>query len=59
MKGSLKKYAKRYDVLFIVGGTVLASLAIRAEEAPWWALTCVIVLREVFGYMALLSKDRE
>ena len=59
MKASLKKYAKRYDVIFIVGGTAMASFAVQAEEAPWWVLSCVIVMREIFGFMALLSKDND
>jgi hypothetical protein len=59
MRDSLRRYAKRYDVLFVVFGTALTSGMIYLKDWPGWALLIVMVLREFFGYMALLSKERD
>lgn len=59
MRASLIKYAKRYDVIFVVLGTAFSSGMIYLKDWPGWALLIVMVLREFLGYMALLSKERD
>lgn len=57
MKRTLKRYAKRYDVIFSFGGTFISAAFVYAEKLPIWAILAVIFVREVCGFMALLSKD--
>lgn len=59
MKKTLIAYAKRYDVLFSFGGTLVSALFVYAEKLPIWAILVVIVIREICGFMALLSKERD
>jgi hypothetical protein len=59
VKETLKKYAKRYDVIFSFGGTFISAAFVYAEKLPIWAILAVIFAREVCGFMAMLSKERD
>lgn len=58
MKSALVQYAKRYDVIFSFGGVFISATMVYAEKLPVWAILAVIFVREVCGFMALLSKER-
>ena len=57
MKDSLKKYAKRYDVVFVTIGTAISGTLVYMQDWPVWAIFLVIAAREFFGFMAMLSKE--
>lgn len=59
MKDSLKKYAIRYDFLFVTFGTAISGTLVYMKDWPVWAIFLVILAREFIGFMAMLSKDRE
>ena len=58
-KDSLKKYAKRYDVLFSFGGTFISAIFVYADKLPIYAIIAVIAIRELCGFMAMLAKERD
>lgn len=58
-KRELIAFAKRYDVIFSFGGMIIGSLIVYADKMPWWGLAAIVVLRETFGFMGMLSKQKE
>lgn len=58
-KSSLIHYAKRYDVIFSFGGTFISAVFVYADKLPLYAIIAVIFIRELCGFMALLSKEQE
>jgi hypothetical protein len=58
-KQELKAFAKRYDVIFSFGGMLIGSMFIYADKMPWWGLLIMVVCRETFGFLGMLSKADE
>jgi fatty-acid desaturase len=57
-KQDLIGFAKRYDVIFSFGGMLIGGLFVYADKMEWWGLVILILLRETFGFMGMLAKQK-